>query len=103
MIFISGRILMFLRQSVLIRLVILLSLSMGMLAAAQTKVVVTLPKDAGTVETIAANELTTHLHALYPSTEFEIGNPQPGVPAIYLGTAKQLPESYAAELRNKLD
>jgi hypothetical protein len=93
---------MFPRQSVLIKLVILLSLSMGMLAVAQTKVVVTLPQDAGTVEKVAAHELVTHLRTLYPLTDFEAGSPQPGVPVIYLGTAQQLPESYAAELRNEL-
>ncbi len=94
---------MFLRQSVLIKIVFSLSLCAGMLAAAQTKVVVILPKDAGTVEKVAANELTTHLRALYPSIDFESGTPQPGAPVIHLGTAQELPESYAAELRNKLD
>jgi hypothetical protein len=94
---------MFPRQSVLIKIVILLSLSMGMLAEAQTKVVVTLPKDAGTVEKVAADELITHLRTLYPLIEFEAGTPQAGVPVIYLGTVQELPESYAAEIRNNLD
>ena len=103
MIFFPGRVFMFLRQSLFIKLVILLSLSTGMLAAAPTKVVVTLPKDAGTAEKVVADELVTHLHALYPSTDFEAGSPQPETPVIYLGTAQNLPESLAAELRNKLD
>lgn len=93
---------MFLRQSVLIELVILLSLSAGIFAAAQTKVVVTLPNDASTVERIAAEELTTHLRALYPSTKFETGAAQSGVPVILLGTAQELPERYAAGVKDKL-
>jgi hypothetical protein len=73
-----------------------------MLAAAQTRVVVTLPRDAGTVERVAAEELTIHLHALYPSMAFETGDAQEGDQAIYLGTAQELPESYAAAVRDKL-
>ncbi|MGD0522117.1 MAG: hypothetical protein ABSA48_12740 [Terracidiphilus sp.] len=103
MTFLRGRVSMFVRQSVFIKLALMLSLSAGMCAAAQTRVVVTLPRDAGTVERIAADELTTHLHALYPSTAFETGDPQEGVPVIYLGTAQELPESYAAQVKSKLD
>ncbi len=94
---------MFLRQSVLIKIIFSLYLCAGMLAAAQTKVVITLPKDAGAVEKVAADELITHLQTLYPSADFETGAAQPGFPVIYLGTVEELPESYAAELRNKLD
>jgi len=103
MMFVPDGVLMFLQQSALIKIVFSLSLCAGMFAAAQTKVVITLPKDAGTVEKIAAEELTTHLRTLYPSTYFETGSPEPGAPAIYLGTAQDLPGSYASELRNKLD
>jgi hypothetical protein len=74
-----------------------------MLAAAQTKVVITLPQNPASVEVIAANELATHLHILYPSTAFEIGAAQEGFPVIYLATAGDLPENYAAELGSKLD
>jgi hypothetical protein len=103
MLFLRGRVSTIVWRSVFIKIALMLSLSAGMCAAAQTRVVVTLPKDAGTVERIAADELTTHLRALYPSTAIETGAPQEGVPAIYLGTAEELPDSYAAELRNKLD
>ncbi len=99
----SGRVPVFLRPTVRIKLVILLSLSAGMLAAAQTKVVVILPKDASTAEKVAADELTAHLHELYPSADFETGGLRPGIPVIYLGTVQELPENYAAELRDKLD
>jgi hypothetical protein len=101
--FLRGRISVFLRQSVIFELMAMLGFLVGMLAAAQARVVVTQPKDAGAVEKIAADELTAHLRALYPSTAFEIGAPQEGVPVIYLGTAQELPESYAAELRSKLE
>ena len=70
MIFLRGRVSMPVRQSAFIKFALPLSLSAGMLLAAQTRVVVILPKDAGTVEKVAAEELTTHLHALYPSTAF---------------------------------
>ncbi len=103
MTFLFGRISIYLRHSVFFKLAAMLGFSAGMLVAAQARVVVTQPKDASTVERIAADELTAHLRALYPSTAFEIGTPQAGVAVIYLGTAQELPESYAAELRNKLD
>ncbi len=101
MLFLHGQVSMFVRQSVWLALT--LGLSAGMLAAAQTRVVVNLPKDASTVERIAADELITHLHVLYPSTAFETGAPQEGVPVIYFGTAEELQGNYAAKVKSKLD
>jgi hypothetical protein len=101
MMFLRGLSSTIVRQSVWLAL--MLGFSAGMLAVAQTKVVVTLPKDASAVERIAADELTSHLQVLYPSTQFATGDPQEGVPVIYLGTAQELPESYAAQVKSKLD
>jgi hypothetical protein len=103
MTFLRGRGAVILRQSDFIKLAVMLGLSAGMWAAAQARVVVTLPKSAGTVERVAADELTSHLQALYPATRFEVGDALEGVQVIYLGTAEDLPGSYAAEVRNKLD
>lgn len=102
MIFQPDRNSIILRQSVFIQLILVLCLSTGTFAVAQTKVIVTVPKDAGAAENVAADELITHLQALYPSTDFETGTPQPGVPAIYVGTAQELPGSYAAEVKDQL-
>jgi hypothetical protein len=73
------------------------------LAAAQTRVIIALPGGASEVEKLAADELAVHLHALYPSTTFETGAPVAAVPVIYLGTPQDLPESYASQVRSKLD
>jgi hypothetical protein len=81
----------------------MLSLSMGTLAAAQERVVIALAGGASAVEKVAAEELSAHLHALYPSTKFETGAPVAGSPVIYLGTAQDLPSRSAAQVSGKLD
>lgn len=87
----------------LIEFVLILSLSTGTPVAAQTSVEIVSAEGASTVEKIAADELASHLHVLYPSTAFIVGAPQEGLPAIYLGTAQNLPQSYTAGLKTKLD
>ncbi len=72
------------------------------LARAQARVVIDLPPGAATPERAAAAELATYLHALYPSTEFDIAPPAPGVPVIYLGTPQELPSRFAAQSSGKL-
>ena len=90
------------RRSVFLNCALMLGLSMGTLAAAQERVVIALAEGANTVEKVAAEELATHLHALYPSTKFDAGTPAAGSPVIYLGTAENLPSRYAARVSGKL-
>jgi hypothetical protein len=85
------------------QLALTLSLGAGSLAAAQGRVIIALAGDPSTVEKVAADELATHLHALYPSTTFAIGAPQQTLPVIYLGTVRDLPETFAMPLRDKLN
>lgn len=89
--------------SAFIRCTLMLGLSMGMLARAQENVVIALAGRADTVEKLAAEELASHLHALYPSTKFEVGTPAAGIPIIYIGTKQDLPTRFAAHLKGKLD
>src|ERR1035438_3098153 len=88
--------------SIFLSLALMLGLSMGTLAAAQERVVITLAGGAGKVEKLAAEELVSHLHRLYPSTKFEVGAPGAGSPVIYLGTAQDLPTRFASQLSGKL-
>src|ERR1017187_5041832 len=88
--------------SIFLSLALMLGLSMGTLAAAQERVVITLAGGAGKVEKLAAEELVSHLHRLYPSTKFEVGAPGAGSPVIYLGTAQDLPTRFTSQLSGKL-
>src|ERR1035441_4649546 len=88
--------------SIFLSLALMLGLSMGTLAAAQERVIITLAGGAGKVEKLAAEELVSHLHRLYPSTKFEVGAPGAGSPVIYLGTAQDLPTRFASQLSGKL-
>ena len=90
------------RISVFIKCALMLGLSLGALAAAQERVIITLAGGAGKVEKLAAEELVSHLHRLYPSTKFEVGAPGAGSPVIYLGTAQDLPTRFASQLSGKL-
>ena len=90
-------------KSALVTLALILALTSGGLATAQTRVVIALSSGASAVEKVAADELAANLHSLYPSTKFEIGAPVATVPAVYLGTAQDLPENYGVQVRSKLD
>ncbi|HEV2484756.1 MAG TPA: hypothetical protein VGT08_04415 [Terracidiphilus sp.] len=90
------------RKSVLIKCALMLGLSMGTIAAAQERVVIAPAGEAGTAEKVAAEELATHLRALYPSTKFETGAPAAGSPVIYLGTAQDLPSRFTTQISAKL-
>jgi len=68
----------FVRKSAFAGLALILAFATPALATAQTRVIITLPNKASAVERIAADELATHLHALYPSTRFETGAPAVG-------------------------
>ena len=83
-------------------LVALACLAAGTLACAQARVVVVLPANAGSMEHLAAEELTSHLRVLYPSTNFRTGTPASSDMAIYLGTAPELPAKLAEPLKGKL-
>jgi hypothetical protein len=91
------------RKSALVTFALILALASGALATAQTRVVIALSSGASATEKVAADELAANLHSLYPSTKFEIGAPVATVPAVYLGTAQDLPENYAAQVRSKLE
>ena len=91
------------RKSAFVKCALILGLTTAALAAAQTRVIIALPGGASEVEKLAADELAVHPHALYPSTTFETGAPVAAVPVIYLGTPQDLPESYASQVRSKLD
>ena len=91
------------RQSVFILLLFFTSVLAAKPAAAEAKVVIVLSGNARTVEKIAAEELATHLRALYPATKFEIGAAVETSPVIYVGTATDLPQSYAAQVKSKLE
>ena len=69
---------------------------------AQTNVAIALAPNASPVEHIAADELATHLHALYPSTAFSIGAPAGNAQVIYLGAAQDLPARYADQVKSEL-
>jgi len=74
----------------------------GTLLMGQARVAIVVGENAAGVEKIAAEELANHLRTIYPSTKFEIGGAAKSAQAIYLGTAKDLPETYAAEVTDKL-
>jgi hypothetical protein len=71
-------------------------------AAAQARVAVAVPGQASAVEQLAANELITHLRMLYPATKFEIGDASASPWTIYLGTAQELPQKFAAQVNSGL-
>jgi hypothetical protein len=102
MMFLQGKVSMYGKVSLIINALLIVICFVGTSLIAQTRVIVVVPVNASPVEKIAADELATHLHVLYPSTAFEISTPQETVPAIYLGTAKDLPESYAAQVKSGL-
>ena len=83
-------------------LVALACFAAGTLACAQSRVVVVLPANASSVEQLAAEELTSHLRVLYPSTNFRTGTPASSDMAIYLGTVPELPAKLAEPLKAKL-
>jgi hypothetical protein len=85
-----------------INLALVVFFSTAAWAAAQTKVVIVLPNSASPVETVAANELDTYLRTVYPSTAFEIGSPSATATDIYLGTSSDLPDPYAAQVKDDL-
>jgi len=76
-------------------------LLVGSFAAAQSRVAIVLPAKADLVEQAAASELATHLHVLYPSTAFRIGNSADGH-SIYLGTEQDLPGPVADAVKRDL-
>ncbi|HVC00446.1 MAG TPA: hypothetical protein VNJ12_14095, partial [Candidatus Dormibacteraeota bacterium] len=88
------------------RLIFLNVILVAFLAAAacpaQTTVAIALAPNASPVEHVAANELATHLHALYPSAAFSIGAPAGNAQIIYLGTAQDLPARYADQVKGEL-
>ncbi len=75
---------------------------MGSIARAQARVVIALAPEAATPERFAADELASHLRALYPTTKFEVAPPIAGVRVIYLGTPRELPSRFSAELTGNL-
>jgi hypothetical protein len=90
------------RRFVFSNLAILIGFAMGSLAAAQARVVVVTAANARPVEQAAADELTSHLHALYPGTKFVAGKPGGSDWTIYLGTAQELPAKVADEVKSGL-
>lgn len=81
---------------------ILLALATATQAAAQRRVVVVLPPNAGAVEQTASDELTSHLRMLYPATSFTAGSAGPSDWTIYLGTPKELPAQFAEAVKDRL-
>lgn len=69
--------------------------------AAQTKIAIV--AGANPVEQLAANELASHLHTLYPSATFSIGTAAADATAVYLGTAQDLPARYAGSVKGEMD
>jgi hypothetical protein len=78
------------------------ALSVEIPAAAQSRVVLVVAANAVSPEQIAAEELASHLHTLYPSTQFDVAAPVPGTPTIYLGTPQDLPNRFAAQINGDL-
>jgi hypothetical protein len=61
-------------------------------AVAQTKVTIVVSPKATAVEKLAATELSSHLHLLYPQVQFAIAAmPSTNTPAVLVGTSASLP------------
>jgi hypothetical protein len=74
----------------------------SMRCQAQTSFVVVLPGSAQTTEKVAAYELVTSLHSLYPTIDIQIGTPTAGASSIYLGTPSDLPQNVLDFVKSKL-